>query len=444
MSPAREVEHPRPPFSTSSHSPTGETSAEARLSFWDYAILLTPFMSGLYSSTPVGNLYLQYGFLALYLVRQVLLRGRVDAPKTFIYVIGIATVLSMIGNVAFSVSADYLVSYLPPILLSFLSYYTYMNESGFNLERLLGKYHHVAFLVSCFAMLQQILHLLGSDAPLFMAQILKSSGPFIGVVGLSSEPSNFAGALAPAVYLSLYRLTIERKGKAKSLIILVALLMSFSALGYLVIFLSLMILLPSALSRRSLALVLSSPLVLVLVFTVANQEHFATRLRDTSAVAVGQASLEPGEVNLSTYSLVVNLSIVRQALPENSFLGVGMGAYPVVFDEHIGDFETPVWRDSLPGRGTATSLLLKVAAELGIVGVVFALWFLVGNVDLRQRSYVNHAFFVALAVVYLRLGFYYINGVPFFALMYWYSKRMSGSDGEQNGPLRNSGSQRTS
>lgn len=393
----------------------------ARIDLWDFLILVTPFTSGLYTATPAGNIYLQYIVFAVFLFRQILIFRTLPIPQYFLLGLGGVTSLSLIGNVLFSVPLNYLLSYLPPLVLTYLAYFAYLKENRLDLELVLRKYFSVAMIVSSFAVCQQLLYIAGSDALLFTADILKVSGPIVGVVGLSSEPSNIAVALAPAVFLALHSLLVSQRFSVGATLILLTEFMTISALGYLVLLLSLAMLAPVVALRRPLYFVLALPFALYAITTLVSQEHFVTRLQDTTSVVYGDTPLDPAEVNLSTYALVVNYEIVRQALFENGLLGVGMGAYPEVFDEYVSNFETPSYRESLPGRGTATSLFLKVTAEFGIIGAVAAIWFLFSKLKFKRNEYINHAFFVTLVVVYLRLGFYYINGIPFFVLMYLYS-----------------------
>lgn len=401
----------------------GVRQVNASMGIWEFLLLLTPFMSGLYRPTQVGNIYLQYALFAMYLVFGGLRFRKLEVPGFFRIGLFLIILSSLFGSILLGTPIEYLVSYVPPLSLTFLAYFRLLKSNGFDSEALLAKYYSVTVVICLFAVAQQVAYLGGSDQLLFTADIVKSNGPFVGVVGLSSEPSNFAVALAPAVFLAIRSMLIGRQISAGSLLIVGTTVMTLSALGGVAIVLSLLVLAPSAFSRRAFVFLLASPALVYAVLTLASQRHFETRLNDTVEVVLYGAELTPGEINLSTYSWVVNSQIVRRALPENGLMGVGIGAYPEVYDKYIDEFETPIWRDSLPGRGTATSLFLKIVAEFGLVGGIAALWFLFRTFSRSSDNYVNHALFVTLVLIYVRMGFYYINGVPLFVLLYMYSSR---------------------
>lgn len=416
-------------YSTSNGQASGATRKRrvgSLMGTWEFFILVTPFTSGLFTVTPYGNIYLQYAIFTVYLAAIWLRFRRVFIPpRTFRLGLFLAIMLSIFGSLVLRTPVSYLVTYLPPLVLTFLAYFALLQTNDFDLELVLRKYYTVAVAVCIFASAQQLMYVAGSDLLIFTAEIVKTSGPLVGVVGLSSEPSNFAVALAPAAFFALRSLLLDRRFSAGSLLVVATMPMTLSALGTVALALAVLLLGPSLLSRRALVFLLWTPAMIYASVILSTQQNFETRLSDTVAVVNG-AELNPGDINLSTYSWVVNSRIVREALPDNGFIGVGMGAYPEVFDKYIDRFETPTWRDSLPGRGTATSLLFKLTAEFGLLGTAAAFWFLFRHFSRTGNNYVNHAFFIAMILVYVRLGFYFVNGVPFFVLMYMYSTRPLG------------------
>lgn len=392
-----------------------------RFSFRDFLVLSSPFMSGVFYDSPLGNIYFFYLTLAVYLFLHIIGLKNLYIPKVFLYVFTLLLVLTIFGNFLFEIPPKYLVSYLPPIILTFLCYFAYIADNHFDVEAIFTKYFAIAVIFSMFGVLQQVFHLIGTDFLFYFANILKKSGPFVGVTGLSSEPSNFAVALMPAAYFALYRFFILKKFGVGSVLVIVALLMSFSALGVLGILISIIIMLPSLIKRRFIFFAISLPFVIYLTYLMLTTEHMLLRLADTIGGITGSVGLNPKDMNLSTYTLAVNFNIVKTAFLDNNMLGTGVGSYFEVFSKYISDYVTPKHRDTLPGSSSASSLVLKVTAEFGIIGLILLVWLMVKNFSTNAKCYVNHAFFVTLVVIYLRMGTYYVNGIPFVMLMYAHS-----------------------
>lgn len=398
-----------------------------RLPVSELLVLATPFMSGVFFRSPIGNLYFFYVLLFAYLVKSLLQNGTLVIPRAFLWAIAVLVPYSIIGSLVFSTPLKYLISYMPPIILTFVAYHAYIRDNQYDVESIFQKYYAVSVWFAAFAMMQQALHLVGSDALFYFSNVLKVSGPLIGVTGLSSEPSNFAVAMMPATFYALHRITIDRRIGLGALLVIAAQLMSFSSLGYLGVFISASLLAPSMFGRRTVRFLIIAPFAILAASALINTEFFARRLSDTWGIINGSGVLRPGEVNLSTYTLLVNYDIVKTAFWANFPLGTGIGSYYEVFSKYIGNYFIPSYRDSLPGSSTAASFLLKITAELGLVGLVGSLYLLFRNFSFTKNSYINSALFVTLLIIYLRMGMYFINGIPFFILLYVYSAKTRSS-----------------
>lgn len=392
-----------------------------RLTIWDALVLSSPFMSGLFFDSPIGNLYVFYISLSMYLFRHILINGNLRFPISFLYMLFLIVFLSVIGSLAFSTPIKYLLSYMPPIILTFLAYHAYIRDCDFNIDRVFKKYYAVAIYFSIFAFFQEAFWLAGSNILFAWALIGKTSGSLLGVVGLSSEPSNFAVALMPAVYFALYKILVLRKITLGAVAVIAAQLLTLSALGYMGIIASILLILPTLARRRLLFFTLVSPLILFLVITMISVDVFAVRLTDTLEVLTGKAALKPYVVNLSTYTLLVNYDIAKSAFFDHYYIGTGIGSYFEIYRKYIGGFEVPSYLEILPGNSSASSFLLKVTAEMGIVGLALSIFLLVRFFSLNSSNYINHALFLTLLIIYLRIGMYFVNGVPFVIMMYIYS-----------------------
>lgn len=393
----------------------------AKVSFWDVAILITPFTSGLFYRSPVGHLYAFYVIKVAYLVTYAVTQKQLIIPKNFIWVLLLIVVSSIIGNLVFSISPQYIMLRLPPMMLAFLCYYTFIQSYNFDTELILQKYFTVAFYVALLGFAQQAAHLLGIDILMPWAAIIKSHFGLVGVVGFSSEPSNLAVALAPAVYYALHKILYDRRLYWRALVVLGCMLLSLSALGYMAMFIALLMLSRVALGRnRILFFALMLPVGLGL-YTLAAQDFFVMRILQTFGVFSGRLALLPHDINLSTYTLMVNYDIVKRAFLDNYMIGTGLGSYYETFQNYISGYRIPNHLEQLPGSHTASSFVLKVTAEFGLLGLITIIFLTVRFYSTSAMNIANRAFFLALVVIYLRMGMYYINGIPFVILMYIYS-----------------------
>ena len=392
----------------------------------NYMVLLTPFLSGIFFDSSVGHIYFFYLIGLIYVIYSFLFMlniSRLVFSRRILILLFLVTFISIISNIHFSLSVIYTAKYIPPVILMVACYWLLIKNHNYNVENVFSKYTNVSFGVSIFCIIQEISYLLGSDILLGWANIIKLENEFVGVVGFSSEPSNLAVALIPAVYFSLKEISDTKKLNIKSLFIILALLLSFSALGYMGLLFSITYILWLKVKRNAVFFPVMFIVVLLSGGLIFSQEYVKRRVVDSITILSDSDSLVPYEINLSTYTLFVHASIVRNSLIENSYLGTGIGTYSHTYDSYIDMYVIPDYRDELPGRSTAASFLLKALSEFGILGFSAVLFFFCANRSKSYNNTVNQAFAIGLILIFIRLGMYYVNGIPFFFMMYYYSKK---------------------
>ncbi|MCY1439896.1 hypothetical protein D9M71_561480 [compost metagenome] len=125
-------------------------------------------------------------------------------------------------------------------------------------------------------------------------------------------------------------------------------------------------------------------------------------------------------MNLSTYANAVNASIALRSVQDNYGAGVGFGMYSSAYDKYIDDYDRPMHRDDIPGRGSAASLFTRLSAELGVIAWAFLgmffywAWF---NIRNETLSSISISYLATLIIILLRMGEYYANGVILVFLM---------------------------
>jgi O-antigen ligase len=195
-------------------------------------------------------------------------------------------------------------------------------------------------------------------------------------------------------------------------------LLADSALGYAGLMLTFMLIFSRHLSfwRILGGLVLMAAAVGALFFA---SDNFRLRARDT-VVAVATQDLSGS--NGSTFALLSNLYVAGRAFIDHPLIGVGIGGYGHAYDIYIEDL-TGVDLKNLPfnlNKEDANSLFLRVAAEMGIVGLVALFGFLITCGRVRGSPYreIRNLFVPYIAVRMSRFGGYFSMEIYFFMGLY--------------------------
>ena len=193
------------------------------------------------------------------------------------------------------------------------------------------------------------------------------------ITGIFLEPSGFAIVCVPAVFYYADEWQRNRRYGIRLLIMLAACIMTFSSVGYIGMMLG--ILLFGLRYRVGRVFV---PPVLVLVFALAWTQSglFQRRMAD---LVGGLNAKDLASLNESSFGVVANTFITQKQFQEHPVLGGGLGSYIVAHGQFLdtlpGAFFYPENFRTL-GQWDASSLMLRIISELGLVGVIGAFWFL--------------------------------------------------------------------
>lgn len=395
----------------------------------------TAFISGLYVETPVGILFFAYFVMAATYVPMVASNRSFGVTKDFVFLFVILLLASLISVLltyeSYGMFIERVISASAKIMLLMffvVYYYSAYRLAGKSVGALFEKYLQVATFFSWLGIAQQIFFVV-AQVDIFspFTDGAKDYGAYLGVAGLSVEPAFYACALLPAAAYHISGFVRNFKVSLSGGATIIALILSTSSLGYLGLFAAVVISFLIGLSPKKLwILSFTIPFALFGAYKLADTEFFQLRLNDTISM-IENTDLTVGDgINISTYSAVVNASIAQQSIEDNFGVGVGFGMYSVVFDKYIDRYETPTYRDELPGRGSATSLLSRLTAELGVGAWFFLLLFFYWAWRIiRSKIYppISVACLSTLIIILLRMGEYYANGVIFvFLLIYLMNK----------------------
>ena len=184
---------------------------------------------------------------------------------------------------------------------------------------------------------------------MFNPQQAYGTGFFIRASSFCAEPPMFAFALIPATFISLYcYITGNFKilSKVKSLIIITAMIFTYSAIGYFSLLLSVIILLLWCFNNIKIKNFILILFLSIFLFSLGGNE-IVSRITDVITLQQndikkytfrtvtkdenkkGKIYIEKGEnnVNSSSYLLMVHFKRTLDDFYENPILGKGLGAY---------------------------------------------------------------------------------------------------------------------
>ncbi len=257
--------------------------------------------------------------------------------------------------------------------------------------------------------------------------------------GLFSEPTECAFVMMPGIYLSLYRLfgrgrqiLMSRIGLLSSLSILAGFLCCRSSTGYITVAFALfIIILEYGLTPRKIIIAVAG--VIALVFLVFKVELFRNRIVYAFDMI---RDFSPDKVNYygySSYAWLLNIKISLKSLLDSFGFGGGLGGYNMLNNKYsyliLASFKNPNPYD-------ANSLFLRIAAELGLPGLMALLVFIrrygifkkenneesPGADDERiYLKIINNLCLVVIFQKLFRMGHYFELGFWLFVILYYYT-----------------------
>jgi hypothetical protein len=297
------------------------------------------------------------------------------------------------------------------ITLSALYFSSYYHLAGDDPVRCFRHYVRAAYYVSIVGILR-------------MAVEWCIEGKFPRLQSVLAEPSMFALVTLPAAYYCCERYRTHRTWGKELAVLVAALLLSQSSVGFLGILFGL-----GLFFSRSLPRALAGIAVAAVAGVVLYSASAAFRLRvDDTLHAAEEVNVE--DTNLSTFALVSNAFVTSQVMAEHPIAGNGLGSHLLSHDAYIADvpgiasFENMM----LSGQTTmdhlnaadANSLLLRLLSETGIAGVLAVLLFIGRYKAPRggERAAINHAILIYFFAKLLRAGHYFNPEEFFFVFAY--------------------------
>ena len=236
------------------------------------------------------------------------------------------------------------------------------------------------------------------------------SGDFLRVSSFFTEPSYFAVFLMPALYFSILRLTNSSQllSYFSSFIFIIALINTFSAIGYVGLFLCLAITIKFSVRK----IIVPAAVIIALISIGLASSEISSRF---SKDAILNSSEISGKENISVLSNLVNLNISRHMINDHPIFGVGLGAYRTHSLDYLEQLNfAELDSANLPSDilenltlADGGSMYLRLLPELGIIGLLLFFYPLLNekrNKLVGNERYISNAALLFVAVYSIRSG----------------------------------------
>ena len=295
-----------------------------------------------------------------------------------------------------------------------------------NYQNVLILYKKAVIFASVIALLQFFFLKIGLNSLSNLSFIIKAQASTTGGRSASVfiEPSAFALFDFPMVFIVLYSWLGKNKkiiliNTWEKLVIFFGFFVSFSTVGYIGIFVSLLIILLNyKLNFKQIFFII----IIIGLFRVmyTNIKFFQDRVNDSLNIILGNTGLV--DVNLSTQTWFVNEQIAIFSLKNTFGIGGGLGSHILSYSKYIGSVGVSP-QMFLLNQDDANSLALRIISELGIGGVLFMLYFLVRfrSKDNTKYKIINLMCLAYIILRLVRMGHYFNMGFGLFLILYYRS-----------------------
>lgn len=369
---------------------------------------------GIFSGAAVYRAGIDILFFYFIVISNLLLLSlELDLSYIPLWVVGICSYLFASGAIGIWNGTDSVAQFLKQfvgITISILYFYYFFKLQDNQVDRVFRSYARMAYWVCIVGLV-------------IWGISCVATGEFVRLQSITTEPAHFCTLVLPAYYWYAYCYISSRKHGIEVAIFTAAIVLSGSSLGYLSVAFGMVLL-----GSRRKKLILFVPLVVggLLSLTYFASPYFRLRIDDT---ILATTSNDVSQANISTYALISNLIVTENVFEENPFLGNGLGSHVISHGRYI---------DKVPGvevfidqgmenfnSTEAASLALRVISELGVVGFLAILSFLIrfrvsGTGD---RAAISNGILVCFFLKLIRDGVYFPPEQFFFAFIYFLNYR---------------------
>lgn len=374
----------------------------------------------------------QFGYLIYILLLPVLI-NRYGFNKNILAVFLMLLVVGIIQISTGNNTAPLFFKVFGGLVLSYFFYDLVIHEFDFDIRNLFKWYLKGCVIASLLGLMQFVFYQVGYETGakfwgIFNKWSFASGGLFgLRINSIFAEPTHLATVMSAAFFISVYNLIKKENfliSKKESIIIVVTYVLSFSGVGQLGIFLTLAMLAVSFGFIRYVFII--APLMLVLFnYLYNNVNDFRERYDSLVGLSQGE-EFKLGKTHGSSFILYNNYVVTKENFKTNFLFGSGIGSHPVAFEKYSLAKDVKVSGINV-NSADANSMFLRLVSETGLFGTgLFLLILIKGYVkrDPENDTYhwlVSNAILIMILLNLFRQGHYFLNGFPFFVLLYYYN-----------------------
>ncbi len=317
------------------------------------------------------------------------------------------------------------------------TFYSYVIQYyEFDTEKMFRLYLKGAVIVTYIGIVQFISYIIHFAPGYNYSWLLNKWSVVPGAVGIRinsifSEPSQCAIMISPACFVAIHNLIPGTNSfgltRVQSILIVMSMLLTFSSTGYIGLF---VILFLFVINYRQIIYFVIGLFFAILGanFLYANVPEFKLRV-DTSMGLWLSGEFSLANVNSSSFVLYNNYHIAIENFKSNFIAGTGLGSHPVAFDKYSLTNDQVVLQFN-NNKADGNSMLIRLISETGLMGIIFMFVFIRRNF-VRRDPYdnenpdwiISNAILVLVTLYLLRQGNYFLNGLPFFMWLYYYTRK---------------------
>lgn len=313
-------------------------------------------------------------------------------------------------------------------------YYYVVQSYDYNVEELYRLYMKAAVIVAIIGVIQVVSYRVGFTPGYRYNYIFNKWSVAYGGLGIRlnsvfSEPAYYAATMAPAFFTSLYNMLTKKPlfiSKWQSVIILATYFLTYSSVGFIGIFLAIvLILLNFGIGRYALFII---PTLIVLTrWAYANVSDFRDRWDSTIDIYTTD-NIYSYDIHGSSFVLYNNNHIAWENFRRNPLFGTGLGSHVTAFDKYTLTQEDGAVQIDF-NKADANSMFFRLMSETGLYGLIVVLTFLFKNwvmkskTDKREIWVIANSCALVIVLYLLRQGHYFINGLPFFMWLLFFNAK---------------------
>jgi hypothetical protein len=281
------------------------------------------------------------------------------------------------------------------VQVALFSYFKYYN---FSYEIIIKHYIKIALILSYIGIFQEISYLIGFvpgyDYSWFLPVLrgqpvedIAGSGPIMRITSLCGEPGYLAPTLMPAGFLAIHNLLSgcdKYIKRAEGILILIALTLTFSTIGYIGMVISLMFNFKRNMYKKVNVVV--AGLIISLLLVMSNISYFSSRAYGIWSSLIDRENLT-GHENVSSLIAAVNYKITIDNISKNPIIGSGFDSFNKVSQKSLERIELDTGLRNFIGYmdikdmrfDDGSTMYFRVITELGLIGVIFVIIFLYNN-----------------------------------------------------------------